>query len=164
MQFKGCCWHVQSGTAWRPSGQQAQEFSSSAQFLEWTTPEQSSFIEHNNLRFDGLSTALWLSAAIWENEPFSTPERSERVENWLFRATGEYTEAGIEQATVVMQCLGDNSPEPRRRAVPGWHVSAQKTSSYCNPANFRKRLIFVLFVSYWNLWKLIAYYPRSAGQ
>ena len=29
--------------------------------------------------------------------------------------------------------------------------------SYCNPGNFRKRLIFVLFVNSWNLWKLIAY-------
>ena len=37
----------------------------------------------------------------------------------------EYTEAGIQQ-----RCLGVNSPELRRRAVPGWHVSAQKTSSY----------------------------------
>ena len=64
----------------------------------------------------------WIS---WHNEPFSTAERSERVENFLFRATREYTEAGIEQRR-----LGANSPEPRRRAVPGWHVGAQKTSSY----------------------------------
>ena len=28
---------------------------------------------------------------------------------------------------------------------------------YCNPGNFRKRLIFVLFVNSWNLLKLIAY-------
>ena len=28
---------------------------------------------------------------------------------------------------------------------------------YCNPGKFRKRLIFVLFVNSWNLWKLIAY-------
>ena len=27
---------------------------------------------------------------------------------------------------------------------------------YCNPGNFRKRLIFVLFVNSWNFWKLIA--------
>ena len=27
----------------------------------------------------------------------------------------------------------------------------------CNPGNFRKRLIFVLFVNSWNLLKLIAY-------
>ena len=59
------------------------------------------------------------------NEPFSTAERSERVENFLFRATREYTEAGIEQ-----RYLGANSPEPRRRAVIGWRVSAQTTSSY----------------------------------
>ena len=26
--------------------------------------------------------------------------------------------------TVAMRCLGANSPEPRRRAVPGWNVSA----------------------------------------
>ena len=56
---------------------------------------------------------------------FSTAERSERVENFLFRATREYTEAGIEQ-----RCLGANSPEPRRRAAIGWRVSAQTTSSY----------------------------------
>ena len=37
-----------------------------------------------------------------------------RVENFLFRATREYTEAGLEQ-----RCLGANSPEPRRRAVIG---------------------------------------------
>ena len=54
-----------------------------------------------------------------QNEPFSTAERSERVENFHFRATREYTEAGIKEATVAMQCLGANSPEPRRRAVPG---------------------------------------------
>ena len=29
-----------------------------------------------------------------------------------------------------MRCLGAKSPEPRGRAVPKWHVSAQKTSSY----------------------------------
>ena len=52
-----------------------------------------------------------------ENEPFSTAERSERVENFLFRATREYTEAGIEQAIVAMRRLGANSPEPRKRAV-----------------------------------------------
>ena len=51
------------------------------------------------------------------NEPFSTAERSERVENFLFRATREYTEAGIEQAIVAKRRLGANSPEPRKRAV-----------------------------------------------
>ena len=56
----------------------------------------------------------------YQNEPFSTAERSETVENFLFRATREYTEAGlgIEQATVAMRCLGANSPEPPRRGVP----------------------------------------------
>ena len=29
---------------------------------------------------------------------------------------------------------------------------------YCNPGNFRKRLVFVLFVNSWNLLKFIAYY------
>ena len=53
------------------------------------------------------------------NEPFSTAERSERVENFLFRAMREYTKAGIEQATVAMRCHGANSPEPRRRTEPG---------------------------------------------
>ena len=57
------------------------------------------------------------SKAKGENEPFSTAERSERVENFLFRATREYTEAGIEQAIVAMRRLGANSPEPRKRAV-----------------------------------------------
>ena len=52
-----------------------------------------------------------------ENEPFSTAERSERVENFLFRATREYTEAGIEQAIVAMRRLGANSPEPRKRGA-----------------------------------------------
>ena len=33
-------------------------------------------------------------------------------------------EAGIEQATVAMRCPGANSPEPRRRAVPGSDTSA----------------------------------------
>ena len=45
-----------------------------------------------------------------EIEPFSTPERSERVENFLFRATREYTEAGIEQAIVAMRRLGAVMP------------------------------------------------------
>ena len=65
-----------------------------------------------------------------ENEPFSTAERNERVENFLFRATRENTDAGTEQVTVAMWCLGANSPEPRSRAVPKWHAWAQKTSSY----------------------------------
>ena len=30
-------------------------------------------------------------------------------------------------------------------------------NAYCNPGNFCKRLIFVLFVNSWNLWKSIAY-------
>ena len=51
------------------------------------------------------------------NEPFSTAERSERVENFLFRATREYMEAGIAQAIVAMRRLGANSPEPRKRGV-----------------------------------------------
>ena len=74
----------------------------------------------------------WLSTKtiLSPNEPFSTAERSERVENFLFRATREYTEAGIEQAIVAMRRLGANSPEPRKRAVCEWHVSTQKTGSY----------------------------------
>ena len=39
------------------------------------------------------------------------------LKNFLFRATREYTEAGIEQAIVAMRRLGANSPEPRKRAV-----------------------------------------------
>ena len=35
------------------------------------------------------------------NEPFSTAEKSESIENFLFHATRDYTEAGIEQATVA---------------------------------------------------------------
>ena len=54
--------------------------------------------------------------------------------SWTFSfslcAQRKNTEAGIEQATVAMRCLGANSPEPRRRPVPRWHGSAQKTSSY----------------------------------
>ena len=80
---------------------------------------------------------------VHQNEPFSMAERSERVENFLFRATREYTEAGIEQATVAMQCHGANSPEPSRRAVPERtrqrcaqqtrQRCALKTSSYAPP-------------------------------
>ena len=47
-----------------------------------------------------------------------------------FSRNAEYTEAGIEQATVAMRCFGANSPEPRRRAVPKCHAWAQKTGSY----------------------------------
>ena len=36
-------------------------------------------------------------------------ERSERVQNFHFRATREHTEAGIEQVTVAMRCHGANS-------------------------------------------------------
>ena len=57
-------------------------------------------------------------------EPLSTAERSENVENFLFRATGEYTEAGIGQATVAMLCHRANSREPRRLAVAGSDTSA----------------------------------------
>ena len=51
------------------------------------------------------------------------------------------------------------SNESRRSLFPSWtSLSLDCTYfKYCNPGNFRKRLIFVLFVSYWNLWKLIAY-------
>ena len=76
--------------------------------------------------------AFTVRSCLRKNEPFSTPERSERVENFLFRATREYTEAGIEQAIVAMRRLRANSPEPRKRAVREWHVSTQKTGSYNN--------------------------------
>ena len=33
----------------------------------------------------------------------------------------------------------------------------REQEGYCNPGNFRKRLIFVLFVNSWNLLKLIVY-------
>ena len=77
-----------------------------------------------------------------ENVPFSTAQRSERVENFLFCTTREYTEAGIEQ-----RCLGTNSPEPRRRAVPRWHVSAQKTSYYITARPWLPELIVGPFSS-----------------
>ena len=64
-----------------------------------------------------IRSTFFLSFYTEENEPFSTAERSERVENSLFRATREDTEAGIEQATVAMRRLGANSPEPRKRTV-----------------------------------------------
>ena len=66
---------------------------------------------------DEIFSAFSIVSSASENEPFSTAERSERVENFLFRATREYTEAGIEQAIVAMRRLGANSPEPRKRAV-----------------------------------------------
>ena len=89
----------------------------------------------------GKFSTLSLRSAV-ENGSFSqtaTPvanifERSERVENFLFRPMRELTEAGIEQATVVMRCHGANSPEPRRRAVPGSNTSAlceADTSALC---------------------------------
>ena len=56
------------------------------------------------------SEKLTSDAKNTENEPFSTAERSERVENFLFRATREYTEAGIEQ-----RCLGA-APTVQNRA------------------------------------------------
>ena len=83
---------------------------------------------YENLSVFSVTTTLCPESS--GNEPFSTAERSERVENFLFRATREYTEAGIEQATVAMRCLGANSLEPRRRVVQKWYVSVQKTSSY----------------------------------
>ena len=39
------------------------------------------------------------------------------LKKFLFRATREYTEAGIEQAIVAMRRLGANSPESRRRGA-----------------------------------------------
>ena len=36
---------------------------------------------------------------------------------FFFAQTREYTEAGIEQATLAMRCLGTNSPERRRRGA-----------------------------------------------
>ena len=97
-----------------------------AYFLTWTT-----WRRWSPCLVSSKSTSEVLSCGEWEqllqtfkNEPFLTAERSERVENFLFHVTRKYTEAGIEQ-----RCLGVNSPEPRRRAVSGWHASAQKTSS-----------------------------------
>ena len=93
-------------------------------------------IEHckpgqNNVNlYASCSACSTFRKSIWFNEQFSTAERSERVENFLFRATRKYTEAGIEQAIVAMRRLGANSPEPRKRAVREWHVSTQKTGSY----------------------------------
>ena len=91
-----------------------------------TSKSQPFFLCLIGQRFSPQSTSNGSS----NNEPFSTAERSERVENFLFRATREYTEAGIEQAIVAMRRLGANSPEPRKRAVHEWHVSTQKTGSY----------------------------------
>ena len=64
----------------------------------------------------------------YDNEPFSTAERSERVENFLFRATHKHTEAGIEEATIAMRCHDANSPEPRGCAVPGSDASALRAA------------------------------------
>ena len=83
--------------------------------FEWKSPEMKGF---------------WYQTSLADNEPFSTAERSERVENSLFRAMREYTEAGIEQAIVAMRRLGANSPEPTKGAEREWHVSTQKTGSY----------------------------------
>ena len=67
-----------------------------------------------------------------ENEPFSTAERSERVEIWFFRATREYMAAGIEQATDALAPTVQNRPgarcpnvthERRRPAAIKPHVS-----------------------------------------
>ena len=65
-----------------------------------------------------------------ENEPFSTAERSERVENFLFRATREYAKQVSSRRPLPRDAFGANSPEPRRRAVTERHVITQKTSSY----------------------------------
>ena len=65
------------------------------------------------------NTVKYVCRAILDNEPFSTAERSERVENFLFRAMREQTGAGIHQATVSMRLHGANRPELRRCAAPG---------------------------------------------
>ena len=75
-----------------------------------------------------LSMGCRKAKATQGNEPFSTAERSERVENFLFRATRKYTEAGIEQETVAMRCQGANSPEPHRRGVPESDTSALRAT------------------------------------
>ena len=58
-------------------------------------------------------STLSLRSAI-ENGSFSTAERSERVEIFLFRATREYTEAGIEQATDALAPTVQNRASARR--------------------------------------------------
>ena len=45
----------------------------------------------------------------------------------------------------------------RRTLLLNVKPARMSVKNYCNPGNFRKRLIFVLFVSFWNLLKLIAY-------
>ena len=63
-----------------------------------------------------------------ERTIFLTAERSERAENFLFRATREHTEASIYQVTVAMRCHGANSQELRRRAVPRSDTSALRAA------------------------------------
>ena len=43
-----------------------------------------------------------------------------------------------------------------RKRAHRYHRELQLLN-YCNPGNFRQRLIFVFFVNSWNLWKLIAH-------
>ena len=97
-------------------------------YAYWGRRKERIFFQNPKPPVDNL-TQLFLQYRT-ENEPFSLAERSERVENFLFRATREYmyTEAGIEQTTVAMRCHGANSPEPRRRAVPGSDTSALRAA------------------------------------
>ena len=60
-----------------------------------------------------------------KNEPFQCLNKVKELKNFSLR---EHTEAGIEQATVAMQCHGANSPEPLRRAVPGSDTSALRAA------------------------------------
>ena len=85
---------------------------------------------NTNCKHDRLQSQTKIKTMEKENEPFSTAERSERVENFLFCATREYTEAGIEQGIVAMRRLAANCPDPRKRAVREWHVNTQETGSY----------------------------------
>ena len=80
--------------------------------------ERETILLKSNKIWGKILNALYIAQGrLRKNEPFSTAERSERVENFLFCATRDYTEAGIEQAFVAMRRLGASSPEPRKRVV-----------------------------------------------
>ena len=77
-------------------------------------------VDHVHCQSDLFALSLfWIKRTLFRMNHFQRLNEVKELKNFLFRATREYTEAGIEQATVALRCLGDNSPEPRRRAVPG---------------------------------------------
>ena len=65
------------------------------------------------MQFGSIKNRPSLSMSLTENEPFTTAERSERVENFLFRAMREYAKQALSRRPLPLDAL---APTVQNRA------------------------------------------------